>query len=378
MGIPVPRSMSLTVHLFLVESALVLLLLCPTTSCLRDQFNRCLSDTVTCEDVEFSYPFGINGSGCGDREFQLESCDDQGHALINIGGNHYHILGSSLLFFLNGTIDPLLRIVDDNLWGGGKCDLSGNYSQFWSPASHFQILDTYTNLTLWKKQCDDKIPDNIHGLPAHKLSKFCDDEWQYSLNPHIDLERTPFCNAFQVPVNKYLSDQLSDPHFINVQTLLEQGFDVSWQVDPNRFRSCDPCFNSNGYCGYDISKPTTFLCYCPDGTSHPEKCFNIAAAGTQDTGTQDTGTRKMSAIVVGCYVLGIGMPAITIIVVLFFTYDACKRRSPSPRLTRMGSVQMSVGNGNDAVINPSHSSSAPPESSLFTSAEKSSSVEIIF
>jgi hypothetical protein len=266
MRIPVlllPNSMSLAVHIFLLlASAPLLLLLCASTSCLANQYSNCISDTVTCEDVEFSYPFGKNGSGCGDPEFQLQSCDNQGHSLINIGGNQYHILGSSLLFFWNGSMDSILTIVNDNLWDG-KCNLSGNYSEFWRSDSHFQILDTYINLTLWPHSCNDRIPDNIHGSRVHKSISLCGDNWHYSLSPHIDLQQTPFCNAFQVPINK---------DFIDNQTFLEQPFDVSWNVDPNRFQSCRACLNSNGYCGYDISKPTTFLCHCPDGTSNPDKC----------------------------------------------------------------------------------------------------------
>jgi hypothetical protein len=182
------------------------------------------------------------------------------------------------------------------------------------------------------------------------------------LSPHIDLQQTPFCNAFQVPINK---------DFIDNQTFLEQPFDVSWNVDPNRFQSCRACFNSNGYCGYDISEPTTFLCHCPDGTSNPDKC--------PDNGTQDTGTGNTSAILLtSCYVVGVGLTAIAVALVVFLTYDFSKRRNPSPPRLHMDSVQMSEGNGNDVANPPSSFNCSSGNETLFTTTEKSSSVEIRF
>ena len=136
--------------------------------------------------------------------------------------------------------------------------------KFWRSGSHFQVLDTYTNLTLWK-QCD-QVPENISGLPTYNLS-LCRNDWYYSLSPNFNIEGTPFCDAFQLPIKQNRSQQL-----INNNTLLAQGFEVSWQVDRNRDQRCGACLNSNGSCGYDISKPTMFLCYCRDGTSHSDKC----------------------------------------------------------------------------------------------------------
>eukprot|EP00253_Pinus_taeda_P007386 PITA_07386 len=331
--------MPLTVHFFLLVSSVVLLL-CSSTSCLANQYQKCLVDTITCEDIEFSYPFGKNGSGCGDPEFQLHSCDYESHPLINIGGNDYHILESSLL-----ANSSTLRILNDNLWGE-KCNFSGNYSQFWWPASPFQTLDTYTNITLWK-YCNDQIPEILLSGPVYPLS-LCGEDWFYSLNPLLDLEQTPFCDAFQLPINK-----ASSPFFINNQTLLREGFEVTWQVESNRYQRCEDCLNSNGRCGYNISKPTTFLCYCSDGSTHPDEC--------PDTDAEDTRDQNISAIAIGCFIVGAAVITIALALVLFSTYDACKRRNPP---------QILQGNEN-SVANPSsffNSSSAPEP-------ERSSSVE---
>eukprot|EP00253_Pinus_taeda_P022343 PITA_22343 len=358
----VPHSMPLAIHIFL-GVAPALLLLCASKSCLATQYSDCLSDTVTCGDVEFSYPFGSNGRGCGDPEFQLHSCDELGHPLITIGGDQYHILESSSILFWNGTVDSILTIVNDNMWGE-HCNVSGDYSQLWLPTSHFQILDTYTNLTLWELHCDDPGPHNFHGSQFHKnLIRLCGDYWHYSFNPHGDMERR-HCNEFQIPFNyKYYSP----PHVIYNQTV-EQGFEVSWHVDPERFQRCRACLNSNGYCGYDISNPATFLCYCADGTSNPDQC--------PDTVTQEAGTGNTSAILLGCYVVGVVLTAIALVLVVLLIYDASKQRNPSPVLPRMGSVQLSEGDGNDVANPPLPFDSFSANDISFVSTEKSSSIAI--
>lgn len=338
--------MPLTAHFFLLVASVLVLLLCSSLSCLASQYKKCVSDTITCEDIEFSYPFGKNGSGCGDPEFQLHSCDYESHPLINIGGNDYHILESS--FLANSSTFKILRLLNDNLWGE-KCNFAGNYSQFWWTASPFQTLDTYTNITLWK-HCDDQIPDTIpRGLPQHKLS-LCGEDWHYSLSPLLDLKHIPFCDAFQLPIYK-----ASPPFSINNQTLLHKGFEVTWHVDSNRYQSCDDCLNSNGRCGYNISKPRTFLCYCPDGSTHPDEC--------PDTDTEDTGDKNLSAIAIGCIIVGVAVISIALALVLFSAYDACKGRNPPP--------QKSQGSEND-VADPSSFFN----SSSTLAPEKSSSVGI--
>lgn len=272
-----PNSMSLTLRISSIVASALLFLLCSATSCLGGNFRDCVSNTFTCGGIEVGYPFGINGSGCGDPEFQLHSCDSESHPLINIGGNEFHILQSS--FLANSSVFKVLTIVSSNLWGESICNLSGNYSQFWWPASQFQILETYTNLTLWK-HCDDQIPGNISG----NLS-LCGEDWYYSLSPHFNLKRTPSCNSFQLPIKENLSGMS-----LNNQSLLGQGFEVTWHLDPNRDESCEICLKSNGSCGYDILKPTTFLCYCPSGRTHTDIC---PANGTPDTGgRRNMGDRK--------------------------------------------------------------------------------------
>jgi hypothetical protein len=170
--------------------------------------------------------------------------------------------------FLRNDSNHSMTIVNDSIWVSGDklCDLSGNYSQaWWSGSDSFQ-MDGYTNLTFWKS-CN-QIPRYYDG--SEPLSFwFCDHIWYYSLDSELDLEGTRFCTTHvQLPIPESFLSQKS----INNETLQEQIFEVTWQVNPDRYEHCGACLNSRGRCGYNISQPKMFLCYCPDGTSHPDKC----------------------------------------------------------------------------------------------------------
>jgi hypothetical protein len=302
--------MSFTVRLCLVIASALLLLLC-STSCLGGNYSDCVSDSKTCGGIiEYSYPFAENGSGCGDPEFQLNSCNSDSEPRINIGGNEYRILASSYL--RNNSNFKIMRIVDDNLWGN-NCNFSGDYSQFWRSDSSFRINDAYTNLTLWKN-CDQYI-ENSNGLNLN----LCGDNWNYS---YSNLERTPFCNAFQLPISKSLSQQSQQS--LNI-TSLALGFNVTWHVDPTRYQRCGACLKSKGSCGYNISDPgSTFLCYCPNGTSNPDEC--------PGNGTPVRGGRNMSRmsriIIASCSVIGVALIAIAVLLLLNF-YAKRRNRPPS-------------------------------------------------
>ena len=217
--------MPLTIHV-----CAFLLFLCSTTSCFGTQYKDFHSHTSTCGDVEFGYRFGINGSGCGDPDFQLQSCDYESHTLINNGGigNQYHILESS--FLVDSSTYKILVIVKDNVWDG-KCNLSGNYSQFQTSGSRFDVLDTYTNITLWKP-CH-QVAENISGVPVSYNLSLCGSDWYYSLDPHLNLEGT-FCKVFQLPIKQNFSRQPIDN-----KTLLAQGFEVTWNVDRSEKKRCE-------------------------------------------------------------------------------------------------------------------------------------------
>eukprot|EP00253_Pinus_taeda_P019603 PITA_19603 len=245
--------MPLIVHLSLVVASALLLFLCSTTSCLGSQYRNRSEDS--CGKFHFGYPFGRNGSGCGDPEFQLLDCDDHsGHPMLNISGQKYRILD----LLMPGSS---MTIVSDNLFGS-KCNLSGNYSQLWSPGSHFSIsADAYTNLTL-SRQChkSDQEFSELKPLPL------CGEDWYYNIRRPED--GTHFCQTHQqIPIKrKYLYLE-----FTFNQDLLKEGFQITWRVDEDRNQSCDACWESGGRCGYNIS--AQFVCYCPDGTTYPARCL---------------------------------------------------------------------------------------------------------
>eukprot|EP00253_Pinus_taeda_P025689 PITA_25689 len=308
--------MSFSVHRCLAVTSALLLLLCSSTSCLGTKYQDCLFNTSICNGVEFGYPFGESGSGCGDPDFQLHSCDSDGHPLINISGNEYHILEPSIL---GNDSNHIMIILNDNIWVAiNTCKLSGNYNEpWWYGSELFDMVDGYTNLT-FRKHCD-QIPGNRYVLGASNF-RFCGDVWYYSLNPKLDAEGTRFCTTqLQLPIKENLYLQL-----INNQTLKWLGSEITWQLDLNRSRSCGVCLDSKGVCGYDISEPTSrFLCYCPDSTSHPDKC--PADAIYAQTTHHGSDTNKYS-IVIGCSIGGIAITAI------FLTYYVQRRKTHSQGL----------------------------------------------
>lgn len=307
-----PSSMPLAFHLCLVAASALLILLCSSTSCLGTQYQDCLWDKYACAGVEFGYPFGKNGSGCGDPQFQLHSCDSDSHPLLDISGNEYHISESS---FLGNDGDHRMTLLSDNLWGG-KCNLSGNYSQFWRSSSHFHIVHGYNNLTLWRL-CD-KSNEKMYQLT---LLKLCGEDWYYDIwRPE---EGTRFCKShIQIPIK---NEDLQSNEFIIDQTFPWQGFEITWNVDSKKSLLCEDCLKSQGSCGYNISEATTFLCYCPDGTSHPHKCpANVS--DNSSYGGNISSPAKTTIIVAGS--VG-GVALIAVALVLFITHSA-KKGKPCP------------------------------------------------
>ena len=113
----------------------------------------------------------------------------------------------------------------------------------------------YTNITLCG-QCNDRI------YKGH-MHRLCGANWYVIPNES-------FCqiNA-QLPFRNNFSFQRNE----DLRTRLSSGFEITWYGDTKRDRSCGACKNSGGSCGYNISEPAKkFICYCRDGTLHPEIC----------------------------------------------------------------------------------------------------------
>lgn len=253
------NSMSFTVYqvCFLLAYALLLFLLCFTTSCTGSGYEDCYWGT--CGSREFQYPFGKINSGCGDPKFQL-NCSLDSNPLLLLNGDEYVILQPTILDSIRLN-NHRMTIVNYNLWKsmpGGSCNPLGNYSQFWWPDSQFRIAHGYTNLTLWG-HCNESIKGHKRHL--------CGADWYVIPNPESGRR---FCQSnIQLPVSINFSFQRNE----DLRTRLSAGFEITWHADTKRIRSCGVCKKSDGSCGYNISEPTkTFICYCPDGTSHTEIC----------------------------------------------------------------------------------------------------------
>eukprot|EP00253_Pinus_taeda_P012665 PITA_12665 len=301
--------MNLVVYLCL-HVACALFLLC-STSCLGSQYENCISNN-TCGSFQFSYPFGKNNSGCGDPRFQLECVPggDQGeNPLININGDEYHIMEPNILA---NRINNSMTIGHANYWGG-KCNLTANYNSLWS-GSYFHIRqNTSTNLSLWG-YCDQSGMDNTSTTSALLQGRFCGNVWYYSLL--AEAMATGMCEAhLQIPISLNLS--IDGDSLPGQEQLNDMGFEITWDVDRNRDQMSGACSRSKGICGYDISQPSKFLCYCPDGSSQLDK-------------RRGNGRKRKNAIVIGCSFGGV---ALTATVVLFFTcYAKRKRLSGSSNL----------------------------------------------
>eukprot|EP00253_Pinus_taeda_P011467 PITA_11467 len=105
-------------------------------------------------------------------------------------------------------------------------------------------------------------------------------------------------------------------------------FEITWNVDTNRYRSCGACLKSNGSCGYNITKPTKFLCYCPNNTSHPSECPGRVPQHTFNV--NNTNHRNKIASIVGCSIGGAALVAIAAVLFLRFYAKKSIKKLPSP------------------------------------------------
>lgn len=220
--------------------------------------------------------------------------------MLNINGDEYHILEPSILA---NNSNNTMTIAHANYWRG-ECNLSANYDFLWS-GSYFHIRpNTSTNLSLWGS-CDESLINNSNTASTLNQGRFCGDVWYYSLLS--EAIATGVCQAqLQIPISLDLpihGDSLPGQG----QSINDIGFQITWDVGRNRDRSCRACLESKGSCGYDISEPATFLCYCPDGSSLHDKCLAIGR------------DQKKTSIVIGCSSGAVALAAIAILFLTFYT-----------------------------------------------------------
>lgn len=85
--------------------------------------------------------------------------------------------------------------------------------------------------------------------------------------------KTQLCEVnYTVPVLKKELDELNNGNG-TVLSVLQKGFEMEYIAN---FTTCSTCESSGGRCGTSDSRPSEFVCYCPDGPE-PFTCPNSGA-----------------------------------------------------------------------------------------------------
>eukprot|EP00253_Pinus_taeda_P013547 PITA_13547 len=263
---------SLPRHLFIIILTACCASLFPCYLCLDLQYQYC-QNTRTCGPVtEIYYPLGVGNRGCGHPHFQIDFVQNLS-PVITIQGHNYTIIENHFKFWL------IVR--------GEKCKFLGDPIHIQIP--HPRRTDTIVisdteNRTLNVYNCKNEAQ-------SLQFVRQCHASVYYGLYDNGNLTRE--CSKTQVTLDVGSMRPLTN--------------------DPKRDESCYSCFKSGGICGYRYNtsdSPAPFVCYCKDG-ARTDNCHSHGLIN--------------SAIVKGCISGGV---ALTIIVVLSFTFFAKKRKHP--------------------------------------------------
>eukprot|EP00253_Pinus_taeda_P019346 PITA_19346 len=285
----------------------------PCYLCLDEQYQYC-QNTRTCGPVtDICYPLGVGNRGCGHPHFQID-CVQNLSPVITIQGHNYTIIESHFKFYL------IVR--------GEKCKFLDDPTDMQIP--HPRRTDTVVisatqnrTLNILKCQLDKSI----------MVSGKCNSSVSYSLYDNGNW--IPGCSS-------------------TAQVTVDVGSMRLVYNDPKRDESCYSCFESGGICGYrhnTFGSTAPFVCYCEDGPradncqGHGRKIKSAIAIGNYGffqlritvnlylVSTifiyrgywTDIIFISISHSTLGCISGGV---ALTIIVVLSFTFFAKKRKHP--------------------------------------------------
>ncbi|KAH9306290.1 hypothetical protein KI387_010694 [Taxus chinensis] len=165
--------------------------------------------------MSFFFPFGVgNNSGCGLPEFHID-CVDSLRPVLKISSQYYTILHVSFA-------DRNLTITNENELE--KCQNSSELDTSWDSAITFlnMIAEESVDLSVYK--CNDKCAPMVF--------------FRY---------QTETCSLEILTVKK-----------------ASMQWNIS-QISQERIQNCRDCENSNGLCGYNVSNPEDFVCFCEDG-----------------------------------------------------------------------------------------------------------------
>ncbi|KAF8026835.1 hypothetical protein BT93_F3351 [Corymbia citriodora subsp. variegata] len=226
-----------------------------------DLYSNC-SSLFNCGNIKgLSYPFwgGNRSSSCGHPALQL-ACEDNA-ASITISNVKYKVLG----FYPNTKV---LQIARED-FSTGIC--SPNFTNTTLDPVLFSMVNGYSNFTIIYG-CSSVPTTTVPGQFSCNISGIASKNVYVlpgAMGPGSCLE------SVVVPISQALFTPLLNSS--SFEKIVQQGFEVRLGVDP---AACTGCANSNGVCGYDISK-NTMACYCADGSLGLPTCPPSAAGGPQ-------------------------------------------------------------------------------------------------
>lgn len=195
-------------HTFIVYTILL-----PCSLC-ADLIYTCKNQTCGGEDIP--YPFGRRGSGCGLPSFQID-CVEESRRVIEIDSQNYTVVD---IFRNNQTS----TIVEDDYFSG--C------------ASSYYIFDE-----IYDKSIFDSVEQLNITLKVRKCGTLC------------------------------LLDDVSSALLCPLESEAKVlGGLAHWNITDNPlYQQCNSCESKGGSCGYSISDPEKFFCFCED-SNHQYQC----------------------------------------------------------------------------------------------------------
>lgn len=254
-------------------------------------YERC-GKYFSCGNVtNVGHPFwgGIRPEGCGYPELELK-CEDNATAEMEIMGLKYQVLD------INQSAQ-IVRLARDDLVQGICLD---QFDSTVLDSKLFEYADGTQNITVLYG-----CPPPYGAMPASFTCKIngVNETDAYVLEGDVG---PSFCNAsVLVPVLGTLVDQIGN---LGLSQIVKKGFKVEYKVDDGGL--CSECEESQGRCGFDVSKNETF-CICPDGNvGYPACSKSMIAIAAPAKSSHKT-------VIIGVLAGGVGLLALLVCASLF-------------------------------------------------------------
>ncbi|KAH9306297.1 hypothetical protein KI387_010701 [Taxus chinensis] len=266
--------------------------------CLADSYEKCRSPNFDCAGLKMAYPFGKMDEGCGVLEFQVDC--NHGNPKIHIHRNNYRILDASKI------AERKIILVNEKLFS--RCGVD--------PDVYDDILDSAFVVSKQNYNITE-LRDCGKNMPKRLVNLDCNGTREYSWYFGFGEEQRNLCSfVYTVPVlRRPKKVPKNSSQFIQ---LLQGGFQVEWQDHRTAYPYCGKCEATKGMCGYLYSE--IFICYCPDGLSHPQNCLDGLGV---DPLNGPKIKKSLSGAAIGGIVGALGLIAVIILLAIFYV-----RRNP--------------------------------------------------